>query len=69
MRRIEFTESYKINGQQFEAGDRKSFEDGKAEHYINIGVAKDPETGEQGERKPGVHVLQVDSVLQKPDVE
>ena len=46
-RLIEFTEPYKANGQAYETGDRKSFPKAQADRYIDMGIAKDPETGEQ----------------------
>lgn len=53
MRRIEFTETVKLGTETYEEGDRKSFPVEEASRYINLGWAKDPDTGEQGERKPG----------------
>jgi len=64
MRQVEFTESYKVGAETYEAGDRKTFEDGEAATYIKIGVAKCVETGEQGDRKPGAHVLEVQDIEQ-----
>lgn len=66
-RRIEFTEPVKLaGGRNFEAGDRKSFPKAEADEYIRLGWAKDPETGEQGDRKPGAQKLNVNSTTQVP---
>jgi len=64
-RLIEFTEPYKANGQAYETGDRKSFPKAQADRYIDMGIAKDPETGEQGDRKPGVHAVKPENVAIK----
>jgi len=52
---IEFTETVKIGYETYEAGDRKAFPDDEAKQYIALGWAKDPVTGDQGERKPGAN--------------
>jgi hypothetical protein len=53
--RVEFTETVKIGTQTYEAGDCLSFPDDEAQRYVDLGWAKNPETGEQGERKPGAN--------------
>lgn len=63
--RIEFLEQVRIGTQTYEAGDRLSFPEAEAKQYISLGWAKDPETGEQGERVPGSNgPLSVDAVTQ-----
>jgi hypothetical protein len=47
-RLIEFTEPYKAKGQEYDAGSRMAFPKDQANRYIDMGIAKDPETGEQG---------------------
>lgn len=65
MRRIEFTETVRLGATTYEAGDRKAFPPDEAQQYIDLGWAKDPETGEQGERKPGSNgPLKADKVSQ-----
>lgn len=64
-RRVEFTEAVKIGRETYLEGDRKSFPKAEADEYIRLGWAKDPETGEQGERKPGSHRIQPDPVVQE----
>lgn len=64
MRLIEFTELVKIGGREYTEGARDSFDDAEAQQYIDLGWAKDPETGEQGERKPGSNgPIQVHNVV------
>ena len=55
MRKIEFTETVRLGTTTYVDGDRKSFPADEAQQYIDLGWAKDPETGEQGERKPGAN--------------
>lgn len=55
MKQVEFTETVKIGTETYSEGDRKSFDDTEADQYISLGWAKDPVTGEQGERKPGAN--------------
>lgn len=63
LRKIEITEDeLKIGYQTFYAGDVKSFPKPEADEYIRMGWAKDVETGEQGERKPGAATIQPDSI-------
>ncbi len=64
MRMVEFTEECRINGRIYMAGARDAFEPAVAQQYLDLGWAKDPETGEQGERKPGTNgPLLVDNVV------
>lgn len=63
MRQIEFTEAVRIHDGQHMAGDRKSYPADEAGEYIRLGWARDPETGEEGTRKPGAQALQVNSVV------
>ena len=65
MRQVEFTETVRIGTVQYEAGDRKTFPKAEAGEYIRLGWAKDPETGEQGDRVPGSQPIQVNNVTQK----
>lgn len=65
MRRVEFTETVKIGTDTYQAGDRRSFPAPEAAEYIRLGWAKDPETGETGERTPGAQRLRVDPVVQQ----
>lgn len=53
MRLVEFCGTTRIGGVEYSEGERKSFPDDEAAHYIELGWARDPVTGEQGERKPG----------------
>jgi len=53
MKQVEFTERTRIGRETYEEGDRKSFDDAVAARFISLGWAKDPQTGEQGERRPG----------------
>ena len=64
-RLIEFTEPYKANGQEYDAGSRMAFPKDQADRYIDMGIAKDPETGEQGERRAGVHAVKPENVAIK----
>lgn len=66
LRRIEITEEVlKIGTETYYQGDVKSFPKAEADEYIRLGWAKDVETGEQGERKPGAQKLQIDNVVVK----
>lgn len=65
MRKVEFTETVRMGGTEYLEGDRKSFPKEEADEYIRLGWAKDPETGETGERVPGSQRLRVNSVIQK----
>ena len=54
MRLIEFTELVRLPGnREYRDGARDHFPAEEAQRYIDRGWAKDPETGEQGERTPG----------------
>lgn len=66
MRLIEFTEKDGCGiGDRFYAeGARDSFPDAEAAQYIALGWAKDPNTGETGERKPGAVALKVEPLKQ-----
>lgn len=55
-RLIEFTETVRLPGRrEYRAGSRDHFPSEDAQRYIDRGWAKDPETGEQGERVPGAN--------------
>jgi len=54
-----------MGGVEYLDGDRKSFPKEEADEYIRLGWAKDPETGETGERVPGSQRLRVNPVTQK----
>jgi hypothetical protein len=58
-RQVEFVVPTKIGYNSFEAGDRFSFPTEEANRYIGLGWAKCPETGEQGELKPGAVALNI----------
>jgi len=65
MRQVEVTEDQINDGQNtLYKGDRVTLSDEKAAQWIAAGWAKDPKTGEQNERKPGVVKIQVDNVAQ-----
>lgn len=64
MRQVEFTEPYKIGTETCQIGDRKTMTKADADVLIHVGVAKCVETGEQGERKPGAHALEVQGIDQ-----
>ena len=64
-RRIEITEDVlKLGTVTYYKGDIKSFPKAEADEYIRVGWAKDVETGEQGERKPGAQAINVQGVKQ-----
>lgn len=65
MRLIEFTELCGIGDRAYHPGTRDTFPDAEAQQYIDLGWAKDPETGEQGTRKPGAQALAVDPLHQQ----
>lgn len=66
LRRIEITERVlKLGHNIYYAGDVKSFPKAEADEYIRLGWAKDAETGETGERKPGAVKLRPDAVVQE----
>lgn len=55
-RLIEFTELVRLPGKrEYKANARDHFPKDEAQRYIDLGWAKDPETDEQGERKPGAN--------------
>lgn len=55
-RLIEFTELVRLPGnREYKEGSRDYFPADEAQRHIDLGRAKDPETGEQGERKPGAN--------------
>jgi len=65
MKKFEVIEpnGFKHGGEVFEFGDVRSHIDG--EYFINLGWAKDAETGESGERIEGVSKVQPASVVQE----
>ena len=63
-REIEFTESVLIGSTRYPAGCRASFTPDEAAEYVWRGWARDPRTGEQGERFTGTNVLRVDDISQ-----
>ena len=67
MRQIEFVvEPFVMLGvDRFYSGDRKTFPKADADRYIQLGWAKDPVTGEQGELKPGAAPLEVHTLTQQ----
>ena len=66
MRLIEFTEDDGCGiGDRFYAkGARDTFPDDEAAQYIKLGWARDPVTGDTGERKPGAVALEVEPLKQ-----
>lgn len=65
-RRIEITEDDLKDGiETYYAGDIKSFPKAKADLFIRMGWARDVETGETGERKPGAVKIQPHDVVQE----
>ena len=65
MRKVEVTEERLLDGTtEYVAGDIKTLPDDKAALWISLGWAKDAETGEQGERKPGAAPISPDQVSQ-----
>lgn len=55
MRLVEFCETVRVGGHTYQAGARDHFPTAVADRYIRLGWCKDPETGEQGERRPGAN--------------
>lgn len=65
MRKVEITEAVLRDGQRvYTEGDVVSVDDNKAQQWIHWGWARDPDTGEQGERKPGAQRVKPESVRQ-----
>lgn len=65
-RRIEITEEKLRDGRNtYVAGDIKTLPKAKADEWVRLGWARDPETGEQGERKPGAAPISPDAVIQQ----
>ena len=65
MRRIEITEELLRDGTQvYRQGDIVSVDPVKAQQWLDLGWARDPETGETGERKPGAAPITPDSLQQ-----
>lgn len=65
MRRVEVTEQVLRDGTDiYHMGDVTSLDDEKAAQWIEFGWAKDAQSGEQGERKPGAQPIKVNSVSQ-----
>jgi len=63
MRRVEIVSERLLDGyNEYFAGDVKSLPKPKADEWIRLGWAKDPETGEQGDRKPGAVKIDVDAI-------
>lgn len=68
MRRVEITEERLLDGRTaYHQGDVVSVDNDKAAEWIALGWARDPETGEQGERKPGVQQVTPAAVTQAQD--
>ena len=66
IRRIEITEDVlKLGTETYYKGDTKSFPKSEADEYVRLGWAKDAETGETGERKPGAQRIDVHKVVQQ----
>lgn len=64
-RRIEITEEILKDGvNEYVKGDILTLDVGKANQWIACGWAKDVETGEQGERKPGASKLDIQNIKQ-----
>lgn len=68
--KIEITEeSLKIGTNEHRKGDqitpRDAAHEAELREWVRVGWAKDVETGEQGERKPGAQRLHVHNVAQR----
>lgn len=62
LRKIEIMEEkLRIDTNEYFKGDIKSFPKAEADEYIRLGWAKDVETGDIGERKPGAQKLHVNN--------
>lgn len=69
LRRLEITEDVLKDGYDiYYKGDIKSFPSSKAAQWISLGWAKDVETGETGERVPGVAPVVPAKVAIKPAI-
>lgn len=65
MRRVQITEDVLRDGTDvYTKDDVTSVDDNKAAQWIGFGWAKDAETGEQGDRKPGAQPIVVNDVTQ-----
>lgn len=65
-RLIEFTEEEtRIGTRTYLKGASDYFPKAEADEYIGLGWAKDPETGETGERKPGAQRIKVENASQQ----
>lgn len=65
MRQVEFCERVRLGEVTYQEGDRVTLDDLFADRCIARGWAKDPVTGEQGERVPGAHPVTVNNVSQE----
>lgn len=63
-REIEFVEDVLLGRTRYPAGSRSTFDYDEASDYIWRGWARDPRTGEQGEKFTGTTVIRPDSVVQ-----
>ena len=63
MKRIEFLENVKHEGQEYHQGDILTHKDG--EYFQSLGWAKCAETGESGERIEGVSKIKPQNVNQE----
>jgi len=65
MRQVEITEEKLLDGKEVRyAGDRITMPKVKADEWIRLGWAKDPVTGETGERVAGSRPIQVHDSIQ-----
>lgn len=64
---IEWMEAVKIGTDEKKEGTRDIYPEKLANQYVNLGWAKNVETGEQGERIAGATPLSVDSLTIKVD--
>ena len=62
LRRVEFVEPWREGKEEYVVGDIRSLNKNLADTLVNIGICRDPETGEQSERKVGVHKIQPETV-------
>jgi len=68
LRRVEITEEkLRVGRETYYAGDVKSFPKAQADEFVELGWARDVETGEQGDRKPGAAPIKPDVVISRVD--
>ena len=63
MKKVEFLENVKHEGDEFIKGDTKTHKDGQ--YFIDLGWAKCCETGDSGKRAEGPSKIKPKSIIQK----